>query len=1112
MRYADNLCSRRSALNFEVVNALTGDYDRFDFSNLNLCHGKGGGAGSETVNNSTSPPPQVLAAYQTAMNAAQSAASQPLQQYGGPTIAGFTPDQTSAFNTIDQSQGIQNPYNTAAANDINAGTANLWNGVQQFSPSAISQYSSPYTQQVLNSTMAAENNQDAQQQTALQGNAISSGAWGGDRAGVASAILSGQQDIANNQTNANIENQGYNTALGEFNTQQQSQLGANEANSYLNEQAGFGLGSLGTNAQSEALTGANAQEASGAIQQQLGQAALNVPYEQFEQAQAYPFQTAQYFSNIAEGIGSESGGVGTSATTTPAPSTASQIAGFGLGGLGIAGAALSNRGGRVGAFGTGGRARRLATGGIPGDIPDLSVDFIPNTQPALGHGPPQAQSSSAKIQQPAQGGGLSASDLAGAGKGIKSLLGLFDSGQGALSADQIGAASVFDPAATELEGVSNVLDPYTLAGTADDGVGLGLDASLFGDAGGDAAAIGGLGDLGFSAADTAGLGDAALALLEFKRGGSAGALGTQRRHYDVGGATPAQASQQGQQMPTVNSQLNNLTPAQLQQYLMRLPIGSQQAQTVQSILQQKRMMPNVGAQATGGLGTQQQSSQQQPQAGQQQSLQTAAPGVMARGGMAGRGYDDGGMVDNGIYIPNPPPDSGPTDGQPVSGMNVQRVPLSDLAPPGTTPKGGPGPSVAAAIPRDAYAGAMGTQQQPARSSAAAPDPATDQAAPQRSPNPWLALAQAGFAMAGGTSPYAAVNISRGAEVGLNNYAAQQKQADDVNDAANKLMQEAKQHRDQIAIDQQNADTNTGYKNVLAQQALHGKYDVKTDAMGNLVKINTSTGEAERVPGTGLAVDPSTQGLTGQPYLDAIAKTDPAMAAQVKAMDEGDLNLPTGFAAKAPYWQQRLNALYQYNPAASQQTAAAVKAFNTGPQGNQTRYLNVATSHLGTLNNMVDALGNGDVKAFNQLGQAYATQTGSEAPTDFNTVKNIVGNEVTKAVVGAGGTGEDRDKAQQVINNSNSPEQLKGAISSYLQLMNGQLGGLRQQYTASTRRNDFDEKYLTPAARQAISSQQINDAGGSSQSGGNGAAAPNGVTPDMLRQEAIRRGLLPGGQQ
>ncbi len=72
----------------------------------------------------------------------------------------------------------------------------------------------------------------------------------------------------------------------------------------------------------------------GALQQQQARSQINIPYEQFLQRQAYPFQTTNYLANITEGIGGNSG---RTTTTSPVPSTAGQIAGLGLGGLGIIG-------------------------------------------------------------------------------------------------------------------------------------------------------------------------------------------------------------------------------------------------------------------------------------------------------------------------------------------------------------------------------------------------------------------------------------------------------------------------------------------------------------------------------------------------------------------------------------------------------------------------------------------------------------------------------------------------------------------------------------------------------------------------------------------------------
>jgi len=274
-----------------------------------------GGGGTTSSNSTTTVPPQVLAEYQQVTGQANQVASAPLNQYEGQVVAGTTPTEQSAYNTINNMQGITAPYTQQASNLL--GQASQTINPQTVGASQIQQYESPYTQNVLGSTMAAENNQDAQQQAQLQGNAISSGAWGGDRAGVAQGILGGQQAIANNATNAGILNQGYSQALQEANTQQQAGLGAQEASQYLQESAGLGMNQLGTSAQSNALAGASAQLNAGQLQQQQAQAELNVPYEQFLQQQAYPFQTTGWLGNIAEGIGSNTGSSTTGSSTAP---------------------------------------------------------------------------------------------------------------------------------------------------------------------------------------------------------------------------------------------------------------------------------------------------------------------------------------------------------------------------------------------------------------------------------------------------------------------------------------------------------------------------------------------------------------------------------------------------------------------------------------------------------------------------------------------------------------------------------------------------------------------------------------------------------------------------
>ena len=119
------------------------------------------------------------------------------------------------------------------------------------------------------------------------------------------------------------------------------------------------LGALGTGAQAAGLQGAQAQMAAGTQAQQTQQAGLSALYNQFLQQQAYPFQTAQFLANIAEGTGALSG----STTTTTQPMGLLAARGGSIrGGYNSGGLVPSSMGGAVGAEHAG---EGFAGGGMP---------------------------------------------------------------------------------------------------------------------------------------------------------------------------------------------------------------------------------------------------------------------------------------------------------------------------------------------------------------------------------------------------------------------------------------------------------------------------------------------------------------------------------------------------------------------------------------------------------------------------------------------------------------------------------------------------------------------------------------------------------------------------
>lgn len=250
-----------------------------------------------------------------ALTQAQGAASTPFQSYGGDLVAGFNPQQNLGISNINQYAGFAQPYIQNAQNYITQGAQNPLQNV--------SQYLNPYTQNVVDATQRQFDAGNKVQQSQLLGNAASSGALGGDRQAVAQAELAKNQNLTQNPLIAGLYSQGFNSALGAAQTQQQALMNA-----------GYGIGNLGTAGQSAGLQGAGAQFGVGQSQQQTQQAGLDSAYQQFLRQIGDPFQKSQFLTQATAGLAPSLGGTQqgqTNTTNTPAqPSILGQIAGLGM--------------------------------------------------------------------------------------------------------------------------------------------------------------------------------------------------------------------------------------------------------------------------------------------------------------------------------------------------------------------------------------------------------------------------------------------------------------------------------------------------------------------------------------------------------------------------------------------------------------------------------------------------------------------------------------------------------------------------------------------------------------------------------------------------------------
>jgi hypothetical protein len=123
-------------------------------------------------------------------------------------------------------------------------------------------------------------------------------------------------------------------------------------------------------------------------------------------------------------------------------------------------------------------------------------------------------------------------------------------------------------------------------------------------------------------------------------------------------------------------------------------------------------------------------------------------------------------------------------------------------------------------------------------------------------------------------------------------------------------------------------------------------------------------------------------------------------ATAQAIAKGQLPPPTGMALLNPKNQRMLGRVMEINPEYDASTVsakrAAATAFTTGSQGNALRSVSTASAHLDQLGELADAMKNGNTQVINKVANWYATQTGQPATTNFDAIKNIVGQEVVKS--------------------------------------------------------------------------------------------------------------------
>lgn len=241
-----------------------------------------------------------------------------------------------------------------------------------------------------------------------------------------------------------------------------------------------------------------------------------------------------------------------------------------------------------------------------------------------------------------------------------------------------------------------------------------------------------------------------------------------------------------------------------------------------------------------------------------------------------------------------------------------------------------------------------------------------------------------------------------------------------------------------------------------------------------------------------------QGLVGNDYVDALAKVSPGRAALLKKIGSGEIPFPSGRYLQSPAGMQLMEDLARFEPGSDATHFASRfntrKDFTSGKSAQNLTSFNTVISHLDTLHNTIDGLKNSSSPIYNKAANWLATNTGDtkyqENFKKFDTARQAVTAELTRAFRGTGGNVADIKDWNAKLDAADSPESLKAAVNSAIELLKGRVDAVGDQYNRGMKSSKEPIELLSPKAQEAIKRLET-------KTGGDTSAAP--ASPKRVRQ-------------
>ena len=290
--------------------------------------------------------------------------------YSAQQLAGLSQGQRDAIIQANQGIGAYQPFLQAGTDAIGqgigavgAGLGTIGSAINQtgeadfnFDPTSYQSYMNPYMEDVIQQQYQDIARQGQMQQNQANAGAVGAGAFGGSRQGIQQAEIGRNVMDQQARTGSQLRSQGFqqaqNTAMQAAQQQAAQQLKQAQLTGQLGSTTGAlgqtvgqlgtataGLGQLG---QQLGVQDINSLLGIGGLQQGQAQKTLDVSRANDLAMQALPYQQVGFMSDIFRGVPALQQTYSTS--TSPGPSTTSQMLGLGIAGLGAYGAANQGTG------------------------------------------------------------------------------------------------------------------------------------------------------------------------------------------------------------------------------------------------------------------------------------------------------------------------------------------------------------------------------------------------------------------------------------------------------------------------------------------------------------------------------------------------------------------------------------------------------------------------------------------------------------------------------------------------------------------------------------------------------------------------------------------------